>query len=108
MIFRHSGFHVEHLKRAIEWYKPLGFTVLATSEEDWGRLHLSICKMEAEDKSGVIELIQSAGDWPHHIAVSVPSISAVSARCDYKGKRRGNVQYIRDPWGNAIELVEVE
>lgn len=113
---RHLGLVVTDLKQALKFYQKFGFTKLTVrgSTERWGKEELKVQKL-INSKGEVLELIQ--GNWKPHIALTVISKGkpmeeiwinhAIKADVLIEYKKVGNLEiiYLKDPFGNFVEVV---
>jgi catechol-2,3-dioxygenase len=104
---------VGDLKQAVEFYRKLGLVKLKPRPvtEFWRDKELKILKMR-DSGNGILELVE--GDWKPHIAVTVDKTMdeiwldyAVKADVLIEYKKRADVEivYLKDPFGNYVEVV---
>lgn len=112
-LIRHFGLKVTDMEAAIKLYTPLGFTLNTDGPETcWGtQAPIRVAKLDADDGSGMLELLKVGELWPQqHMALTVNDADKQAERFGHvfriRGKEGIRVQYVIDPWGNCIELVE--
>ena len=112
MKIRHTAIPVKNMELAIEFYKILGFHLFYERWEKWKGNRVHVVKLK-NGRNGILELIE--GSWPiQHFALTVDCVEEASKKLQAQGayleagKETSlvSVQFLTDPSGNLVELVE--
>ena len=110
---RHVGVMCKNLQESMRFYQQFGFQKMSQRMvmEEWAGKKLKILKLA--NPGGMIELIE--GDWKPHIALTLTEGTmddiwvdyAVKANVLIQYKKKGNLEiiYLKDPFGNYVEVV---
>jgi len=104
---RHVGIVVGDLIPAVKWYEQFNFFPFSFETVEIAGKAVQLCKMYHKDGS-CLELLDGVSAVPH-ISLSVNYLEFKNMKFSDAGIfEKENSLYIKDPWNNIIEIVEVE
>jgi len=105
MKLRHIGIVVNDLKEGVKWYERFNYYPFIWESVLINGGSVEICKMYHKDGS-CIELIDGSTGVNHmSITCNQLEFEYLKENNDANMFEKEGVAYIRDPWGNVIEIV---